>query len=359
MALRPALLALLLALAAALPASAGDGQVVLRFKDGRLLPGRVISVDEKGVKHASEQGTAFWPWESITTFGQYEARAALAAEDDGPARLALGRWCLDAGLPAEARREILQARGLGAGEAKELDALAARCDREQAERAFAEADRRLAAGDFDGALATLTSYLKAAPASDWTARGRERAADVVRRREADEARRRLDAERKKKDAAEAKRADALAEFVADADAWRTRAGSLVLVALREEQGGSFTQFRQSLEKAEAAYLAARKSYDRARRLAGDGDPASARVAHAGRNAIDGRLLDLHLRMARKLVEYKSWRDAREAVDKALRLDPVNPEGLDMDEKIKANWRPRKASDLTNASGTTGDGVTDR
>jgi tetratricopeptide (TPR) repeat protein len=351
--------AAVLLLASVAPALAGDGQVVLRFRDGRLLPGKVLSVDEKGVKHASEQGTATWPWESITTYGQYEARAAVTAEDDGPGRLALGRWCLDAGLPGEGRKEIQQARGLGAGASEELDGLLSRCDREQAERAFAEADRRLEAGDFDGALAALTSYLKQAPLSEWTDRGREKAADVVRRREADEARRRLEEKRLRKDDAEAKRLDAIREFIDGADGARTRAGVLVLVALREEQGGSITIFRQSLEKAEQEYIASRRSYEKARRLAGDERPLAARTALSGRNAVDGRLLDLYLRLARKLVESKSWKDAQEALDRALRIDPVNAEGLDMQDKVKANWRPRKASDLTNASGHTSDGTSDR
>jgi len=351
---RSLVLALALLVAAA-TAAAGDGQVVLRFKDGRLLPGKVLSVDEKGVKHASDQGTMIWPWESLTTFGQYEARAALVPEDDGPGRLALGKWCLDAGLHGDARKEIQQARGLGAGETGELDGLLSRCDREQAERAFDEADRKRDAGDFDGALAVLTAYLKQAPVSDWTVQGRERAADIVRRREAAEARRRIEDQRKKKDDAEAKRLDALDEFLADGDAYRTRAGVLVLAALREEQGGSFTAFRRSLEMAEQDYVAARKAYERGRRLAGEERPEPARLALAGRNAMDGRLLDLHLRLARKLVEFKSWRDAQEALDKALRIDPVNAEGLDLQDKVKANWRPRKASDITNASGHTSDG----
>ncbi len=359
MTLRSAGAALCLVFASLLPAHAGDGQVVLRFKDGTLLPGKVISVDEKGVHHASDRGTAFWPWEALTTYGQYEARAAAVAEDDGAGRLALARWSLDAGLPGEARREILQARGLGAGEAGELDALLSRCDREQAERAFAEADRRMEAGDFDGALATLHSYLKQAPLSDWTVKGRERAAEIVRRREDAEARRRLDDQRRRRDDGEAKRMEALAGFLEEADEGRTRAGVHVLVALREEQGGSFTLFRQSLGRAEQEYLEARRSYEKARRLAGDERPAPARTALAGRNAVDGRLLDLHLRLARKLVDYKSWKDAQEALDKALRIDPVNAEGLDLQEKVRANWRPRKASDITNASGRSSENGSDR
>ena len=117
--------------------------------------------------------------------------------------------------------------------------------------------------------------------------------------------------------------------------------------------------RQSLARAEQEYLFARKSYEKARRLAGDERPLPARAALAGRNAVDGRLLDLYLRLARKLVDYKSWKDAQEALDKALRIDPVNADGLDMQEKVKANWRTRKATDITNASGHTSEGGSDR
>jgi len=356
--MRIATLALALLLLAS-PAPAGDGQVVLRFKDGRLLPGKVLETTDRGVRHVSDQGTAFWPWDAITTYGQYEARAAVLSEDDGAGRLTLARWCLEAGLPGEGRKEALRARGLGAGDAAELDGLLSRCDRVQAEKAFAEADRKIEAGDLDGALAVLRSYLVQAPPSEWTEKGRERAADVVRRREADEARRRLDDDRRRRDAAEAKRAGALDDLLEEGDARRTRAGVLALVALREEAGGSFTVFRQSLEKAELEYLAARKAYERARRLAGDERPDPARLALSGRIAVNGRLLDLYLRLARKFVDYKSWKEAQEVLDKALRIDPVDAEALDLQEKVKANWIRRKASELTGATGHSSDGTSDR
>jgi tetratricopeptide (TPR) repeat protein len=205
----------------------------------------------------------------------------------------------------------------------------------------------------------LHSYLIQAPPSEWTEKGRERASDVVRRREADEARRRLIEERRRKADAESKRAQAVDDLIGDGDGGRTRAGVLALVGIREEAGGSFSTFRQSLEKAEQEYLAARKSYERARRLAGDERPAPARRALSGRIAVDGRLLDLYLRLARKFVDYKSWKEAQEALDKALRIDPVNAEALDLQDRVKANWIRRKASDLTGATGHTSDGTTDK
>jgi len=353
----PVAVALLLALSAA--ASAGDGQVVLRLRDGRLLPGKVVSFDDEGVRHATDAGTAFHPWSALTPYSRYEVRASLLAEDDGDARLALGRWSLEEGLPGEARGEILRARGLGAGKAEEMDQLLARCDRDQAGLAFAEADRRVAAGDLDGAISVLRSYVKAAPLSEWTDRGREKAEDLVRRREADAERRRLEEERRRKDAAATKREAAIAGFLAGGDSARTRAGVLALTGLREEDRGSFTVFRQSFEKAEAQYLDARRQYDRARRLAATDRPEEARRALSGRSAVDGRLLDLYVRLARKFVEAKAWREAQAALDKALRLDPVNAEALDLQDKVNAGWIRRKASDLTGASGHSSDGSSGR
>jgi len=352
---RALLAALLLAGAAALPAAAGDGQVILRLRDGRLVPGKVVSMDDEGVRHASEPGTAFWPWSAITPYGRYEVRAAFAAEDDGPARLALGRWCLEAGLPSEARAEFLRARGLGAGEASELDALAARCDREQAALAFEGAEALAGKGDLDGAIGVLRSWLAVAPLSSWTEEGRERAADLVRRREAEEVRRRLEEEQAKKDAAEARRGAAIADLMEKADGGRTEAGTLVLAALREEDGGSFSVFRGSLEKAEAWYRAAAKNYERARRLAANDRPPEARLALASRRAVEGRLLDLHVRLARRFVDFRSWKDAQEALDKALRIDPVNAEALDLQDRVNANWIRRKVSSTTGATGRTSDG----
>ena len=348
------LLAGLLALAAG-PAAAGDRQVILRTRDGRLHPGRVVAVTEKGVRHASDSGESFWPWEAITLYSQYEARAASLDEEDGEGRLGLARWAADSGLPGEARKDALRARGLGAGDAADLDALLARCDRDQAERAFAEAERHSCDGDLDRAIEVLRSYLVQAPPSEWTDRGRERASDLVRRREAEEVRRREEEERRRRDAAEARREDAIRDLLSDGDAGRTRAGLLALVALREEGGGSFTQFRQSLERAEKEYQSARRAYDRARRLAGDERPGPERLARAGRSAVDGRLLDLYVRLARKFVEFKNWKEAQAALDRALRLDPVNAEALDLQDKVNKGWIRRKASDLVNGGNSGGGG----
>ena len=340
-------------------ALAGDGQVVLRFRDGRLLPGKVSEISDRGVSHVSEKGSAFWPWEVLTLYSQYEVRAAVVPEDDGAGRLAVGRWCLESGLPGEARKEILRARGLGAGEAADLDALLSRCDRDQAERAFAEAERKSAAGDLDGALTVLRSYLVQAPPSEWTEKGREKASDLVRRKESDEVRRRLEEERKKRDDAESRRSGYVADTLDAADEARTRAGTLVLTGLREEDGGSFSIFRQSLERAEQEYLASRRDYDRARKVAGEERPEEYRRALSGRHAMNGLLLDLYLRLARKFVEFKAWKDAQEALDKGLRLDPVNEEALDLQERVKKNWIRKKASDMTNATGHTSGGGSDR
>lgn len=353
------LLGLLLAAAAAAAAPAGDGQAVLRLRDGRLVPGRVVSIDDEGVRHASDAGTAFWPWAALTPYSRFEVRAALLAEDDGPARLRLGLWCLEEGLPAEARGEILRARGLGAGDPAGLDLLLARCDGDQAAAAFAEADRRAAAEDLTGAIEALRSYLVSAPPSRWTEEGRERAADLVRRREAEEERARLAAEERRKDAAAAKRAAAVDSMLAEGDEARTRAGVLALVVLREEDGGSFTAFRQSAEKAEGEYLHARKQYERARRLAANDMPPESRRALASRQAVESRLLDLLVRVARKYVDYRNWKEAQAALDRALRLDPVHPEALDLQERVNANWIRRKASDITNATGRSSDGSSGR
>jgi len=362
-ALAPLLLALSLGTGPALALPAGDGQVILRTNDGRLVPGRVVGVDAKGVKHASETGESFWPWEALTTYSQYEARAAALEEDDGAGRLALARWALESGLPGEARKEALRAKGLGAGTADAdapdgVDALLARCDRDQAERAFAESDRLAAAGDLDRALEVLRSYLVQAPPSDWTDRGREKASDIVRRREAEEVRRREEEQRRRKDAGEARRDDAIHDLLAEGDAYRTRAGVYALVGLREEQGGSFTLFRQSLERAEADYRAGRKAYEKSRRLAGDERPVAERTARAARNAVDGRILDVCVRLARKFVEFKAWREAQDALNRALRIDPVHEEALELQERVNKGWIRRKASDFTNAGGHTTDNGND-
>ncbi len=347
----PAALVLLLLLAAG---AAAGGDVVLRFRDGRLASGRVVEMQEETVLVATEKGKVSYRWEDLTPFSAYEVRASVLAEDDGEARLALGRWCLAHGLPAEARREVLRARGLGAGEAKALDTLLGECDREEAEAAFAEAERREAAGDLAAAVEVLRTYLMRAPASEWTTKAREQAADLVRRREAEEARRRLEAEEERKARLAGRKADYVRGKIAAADEARAEGARLALVGLREEIGGAFSRFRDALGQAETRFLEARAAYRAARRVAGEDDPASAWTGLAGERAMDGRLLDLYLRLARTFVAHKSWEEAQKALDKALRIDPVNPEGLELQATVNKNWLRRKLSEITNAAGTTND-----
>lgn len=350
-------LLVLLALAALTPPIlAAEGEAVLRFRDGRFIPGTVVELREDGVLHRSERGTILWSWSDLTPFSRYEARAAVLEEDDGPGRLALGRWCLENSLPAEARSEIRRAAGLGAGTEEQVAGLLALCDEDEATLAFEEADRHVAAEDLDAALATLKAYLVRAPASSWTDGARERAADLVRRIELEAERERLDAEKAKKERDAAGRNRYIADTMEKGDESRTRGSRAALVALREEAGGSTTKFRGAVSEAETRYLEARKLYERARRSAGEDLPVEARAALSSRRSVEGRLLDLYLRLARLLVRQKNWQDAQTALDKALRLDPVNPEGLDMQDKIDANRIRRKASDLTNAQGRTTDGT---
>ena len=105
-------------------------------------------------------------------------------------------------------------------------------------------------------------------------------------------------------------------------------------------------------------IASYKACTLARRLAGDERTGPERVARAGRNAIDGRLLDVWVRLARKFVEFKAWRDAQDALNRALRLDPVNEEALELQDRVNKGWIRRKASDLTGATGHTSDGTND-
>jgi tetratricopeptide (TPR) repeat protein len=350
------LAAALIVLLLASPSSAAEGEAVLRFRDGRLLPGTVVELREEGVLHRTERGTVLWKWSDLTPFSSYEVRASVLDEDDGVGRFNLAKWCLDAGLPGEARTELQRARALGAGDAAELDSLLESCDEREATAAFAEADTHVAAGDLESALKVLKSYLVRAPASTWTEDARGRASDLVRRMELDAERRRLDAESDRKDRDAAKRLKYIADTIEEADEERTRASRTALSALREETGGSFTRFRNYLEETAQRYLKARTLYERARRSAGDGHPDEARIALSSRRSVEGRLLDVYLRLARSLVDQKSWEAAQAAIDRALRLDPVNAEALDLQETVKKNWIRRKASGLTNAQGQSSDGT---
>jgi tetratricopeptide (TPR) repeat protein len=352
---RPLALLLSLALAAA-AAGAGDREVILRFRDGRLLAGRVVEIREEGVLHESDAGRILWKWADLTLPGAYEARASVLDDDDGAGRLELARWCLRSGLPAEGRTELQRARGLGAGRPEELEALLLACDEDQAETAIAAAEAKADAEDFAGALATLSSWLRSAPPSDFTRKGQELAAELVRRRDAAEERRRLEQEQEKRAAQDGRKDRYVRDALDGADAARTEGARHLLLVVREEDGGALGRLRASAADAERRLLEARQLYDRARRAAGNDRPAEAREAQEGRRTVDGRLLDLYLRLARTFVGQKMWKEAQGALDRALRLDPVNPEGLDLQEKVRENWKKRRLSEITNATGTSSDGT---
>ncbi|MHC4923142.1 MAG: hypothetical protein ACYTG4_03575 [Planctomycetota bacterium] len=348
---------LVTALAAGFCGSAlAKDQVVLRFKDGKHVPGRVEKITDEGVHHLSDRGSVFWSWDRLTPYSQFEVRASVLDEEDGDARLGLGVWALEHALPSEARREIEKARGLGAGEAKELDALLERCDRLQAEQAFARADLKESDGDLKGAVAVLRSYLMHAPASTWTQKAREKASDLVRRLETDETRKRLEKDRLKRDAKKARRAAYVLEQLEDAEDLRGRAARVMLVGLREEPRGSFSRYRRALAEAEAVFIKSIEAFDRCRRIAGNDHPAEAREALAARRSVKARIFDLNLRLSRRLVGYKQWKEAQKALSKALRIDPVHKEALDLQEKINKNWVRRSASGLTNAKGRSSSGT---
>src|SRR5688500_19270189 len=107
-------------IAAVCIASSAFAGEVLQLKDGKLMAGRVVSLDDAGVNFAPEQGGEIRvAWDKVVPLSRFNLWESTLAADDATGRVALAKWAHSADLFLYARRELVKAKGLGyAGEEK-------------------------------------------------------------------------------------------------------------------------------------------------------------------------------------------------------------------------------------------------
>lgn len=335
---------------AALAAAASAGQV-LELRSGDLVAGRVVSLDDRGVTFQPEKGGEMHvAWERVTTYCRFDLWEASLAPDDAAGRVALARWALEADLHRPARRALLEAQGLGYGGPDDVAKLLVEVRRREADDVLEDADSRVAAGDLDGALDRVRTFLRVADPGPDADRVRSRVPDLLQRIEKrDEAAREAEDARKKAEK-DGRLQDWIRRTLQSAEDRKSKAGAAATEGFTNLAKGNQTRARDGLGRAESLYLAARTEYGRVRKSVKQG-PVAEDCAERVREC-DERVLEVLIRWARLEVDNKAWKKADAVVDRGLRVDPVQPELLELRQTIDRNWIRRKVSEVTNASGTT-------
>src|SRR5688572_10407718 len=109
--MRRTLLAALLVLASLASSASAE---VLHLKDGKLVAGKVVKLDDKGVTFAPDAGGEMKVgWELVVPLSRFDLWQASLAADDSAGRVALAKWARGADLFLYARREFVKVKGLG------------------------------------------------------------------------------------------------------------------------------------------------------------------------------------------------------------------------------------------------------
>jgi len=337
-------------LLAVLAGTASAGQV-LELRAGDLVAGRVVALDEKGVTFQPEKGGEMHvAWERVTLTCRFDLWEASLAADDAAGRVALARWALDAGLFRAARRALLEAQGLGYPGADDLAKLLLDVRRREADDVLEDADALVGADELEKALDRVRGYLRAADPGADADRVRNRVPDLLQRIE-----KRDEAVKEAEDArAKAEKDGRLKDWIdrtlGAAEDRKSRAAAAATEGFTNLAKGNQTRARDGLSRAESLYQAARTDYGRVRKAVKQGpvaDDCNERIKEC-----DERTLEVLIRWGRLEVGNKAWKKASAVVDRGLRVDPVQPELLELRQTIDRNWIRRKASEITNASGTT-------
>lgn len=340
----PFLLAVALVAASAASALAGD---VLRLNDGRLVAGRVVSLDDDGVAFAPEAGGEMRvKWTAVLPLSRFELWESSLAAGDAAGRVALAKFAQSAELYTYARREALKAKGLGYAGGEDLDALMASIDRAEADDAVADADSFVAEGELDKALERVRSYLKAAPVGDEAERVRAKVPDILARIERRDAEAKDADEARKKAEKEGKLKDWIDRSMATAAKRRETGSARASAGFEQLAKGNQTRARDDLGEAETQFTEARSLYRKVKQAAGPGSTADS--CDREMKDCDRRTVAVLSRLGRMEVDNKAWKRASPVVDRGLKIDPVDRELLELRRIIDENWVRRKASDVSNA-----------
>ncbi len=333
----------------ALTVSAAFAGEVLKYRNGDLVPGEVVSVDDEAVVFDREVGGKIRvTWDKLYPVSHYELWESTLKVDDAAGRMKLAQWTLEAGLFVQARREAVKAQGLGYAGAVDVPKFLERVDEAEADLTLADIDQLVEAGEPKEALARVRRYLRSAPPGKQADRVRGRVPDLLARIERLGALAREAEEQAVKDRKAARRKDWIDKNLGVA-AKNKLSGSLAAVeGFAYLARGNQSRARAQLSKSHSGYKAARKTYRRVQRAVGAGKVADA--CEIQMLDCDRRDLAVLTRWATLEVDNKAWKKASPLVDAGLRIDPVDRELLELRKKIDENWIRRRMSDITGATG---------
>lgn len=321
--------------------------VELPLAAGKSLTGVVESLDAHEVVLRIGEDRRRIPWEQLTPLGVFRAHAAVAAADDGPARLALAELAADLGLWVEARREFEKALGLRAIDAATYARAVAAAEERAVSTLLAQAERAADAGDTDAALAALRAvqldFGDAVDPRRVAALLQTVAARVAARAKEQQAA----AEEDAKLAEESRRKREILVRMTKAKGDRTLGDRSADAARAEMPKGAVTRVRRAAEEADEGYGTARREYGRLRRLVGRAGPDRDAWA-AALDELDKVQFKLLLDAAKFFWDARVYATAEDFAMRASYIDPVDPTLLELRTQIRENRIRYRASDVTNA-----------
>jgi tetratricopeptide (TPR) repeat protein len=337
-----------LALVLALTSLAVAGDDVLRLASGDVVVGKIVSTDDAGVTLAREDGEAKFDWASLTPLCQYEIRADRVKLDDPEAHEDLARYCLSARLYPHARSELATARSLNHPYPERLAELSALVEETESEEVFARIAQLTAEEEYEKALEEIRTYLRHSPVTEQTKRAKMLIPDLLRRIDSRELREQEEAEAAEKAAAHDAKNRRIEKLVEQADKARDAANGHYASALKYSEIGNITRTKKGYLGAEKELIKAYTLYRKVQRIVQRGVVWDKMEQY--RDAVRKKLLEVYLGMARLLVRHRNYKEGVKYVNKALYLDPVNKEALDLRQEIDENRIRRSASRMTNTPG---------
>lgn len=329
--------------------AAAHGAEVVKLTDGRMLPGEVLELDDERVVFAPEQGGRMAiPWDQVLPISRYELWSSTLDEGDAAGRLVVARWALDQQLFTQARRSTRQALGLGVDDTEAAERLLATIGTREADKTLADIDALVESDELDEAVERIRRYLRIAPPGADADRVRARLGDVMTRMERRDAEEIESAEDRARERREERKERWLTKHYEEAEEAKEEGIEQAIEGFAYLAKGNQTRSRRALAKAEERFDEARKGFKRLRRALGSDERAEICAREA--KDCDRRVLEVLIRWGRLEVGNKSWKRASPIVDRGLKIDPVQPELLELRKTIDANWIRRKLSDVTNAKG---------
>jgi tetratricopeptide (TPR) repeat protein len=324
----------------------------LTFKDGKRKSAVLESFDAAGITVRIGGRRRTLDWSDLTPASAYRARAALTPYDDGAARLELSLFATGLRLYPEALEQLEIALALGGLDEAAFEKREAEIEDLEVEYLCRRIDELLLDGsDPRTCLQAIKRLRERYPENENNA-AYEGHVDALVRKLAQEA---MEKQAEETRAAEDAELAGLRRGVQKIQA-RKRKALEKAEALRKEsepaiEKGQVSRVKRKLVEpsgAERYYKKARSHLRALARLDKHFRIVEKDALQKEYEAIEKRLIECYLGVARILMKGRNYKGAVEYVRKILYYDPIHEEALEMVEEIRRNRITFKLSDITNA-----------